>query len=135
MSWRVGSRTKVTLFKGEEIYGILLDPEKAAVVVANLNFVERCATGGELRPEMFSDAALEKAFDAFLFEMVRRGRRGAGAPGGAPEGGAEGHHPAAGADGVRGAEGVLGAGHGGDCAPGGNCCGAGEWLRAGGAVG
>lgn len=143
-AWRVGSKTGVTLFKGDEIYGILLNPEKAAVVVAWLNAQQRAQAGGlpevddllgmawtiiancgvkvsagweDQDPEWV--AAAEKWRDQYHRWLDKR--YGVEAPGGAPEGGAEGDHPAVDADGVRGASGVLGAGHGGDRAPGCYC--------------
>jgi hypothetical protein len=127
-AWRVGSKLGVTLFKGDELYGMLLTPEKAAVVASWLNLAVRNAEGDRFWLTELSDAELAAASDAVWDETVRRRqvRHGVEAGRGQAEGGAEGDHPAAGADGVRGAECPLGAGDGGDRAAGRDGGGAGE---------
>lgn len=144
MSWRVGSKTGVTLFKGDELYGILLDKEKAAVVASMLNLADRrdvanlpevdwlldmawgvianCGvkvSGGwpDQDPEWV--AAAERWRDKYHEWLdVRYGTQ---AGGGQAEGGAEGDLAADVPVGGVGVGGEVGAGHGGGCTPGCYC--------------
>lgn len=113
-AWRVGSKTKVTLFKGDEIFGILLDEEKAAVVVRWLNWAAVMEEPWDDLP----DEAVVELYESALAQMILRGkewRRGVEAPRGAPEGGAEGDPAAARAASVRGGVCAMGERCGGDC--------------------
>jgi hypothetical protein len=86
MAWRVGSKTKVTLFKGDEIWGVLQSEEKAAVVVRWLNWAEM-ADGGTSWLSQLSNAQLRVIRNAVVNEELRRGVEAGGRQ---AEGGAEG---------------------------------------------
>lgn len=124
MSWRVGSKTGVTLFKGEELYGMLQSPEKAATVVRWLRFGEELGEYEGPWLDFLTDEQLQVL--ATKCVMEKRRRDGVEAGGGQAEGGAGGDLATARAASVRGGICAMGERCGGDCAPGWNCGDPGE---------